>query len=200
MGYSFRIAARVLLYAPSHRQDSTAFVTPVMEHWLEREIAQWVHPMKDQSDDPSHHERMLVPQSYISLPFFKKMLLFFLFVFLKLLITILFFIFFLTFDNYLLPPDQADSVKVVWLPCLFGCTVFNFGVFQNEALLLNNSWPQFTSCFQSTVLVWAPCGWLWVALPFYLGYIASLREWTTLPVNVFNIARTVRQFVSYGKV
>ena len=25
-----------------------------MEHWLEREIAQWVHPMKDRSDDPSH--------------------------------------------------------------------------------------------------------------------------------------------------
>ena len=35
------------------------FVTPVVEHWLEREIAQWVHPMKDQSDDPSHHERTL---------------------------------------------------------------------------------------------------------------------------------------------
>ena len=26
---------------------TTAFITPVMEHWLEREIAQWVHPMKD---------------------------------------------------------------------------------------------------------------------------------------------------------
>ena len=35
-----------------------AFVTPVVEHWLEREIAQWVHPMKDRSDDPPHHERM----------------------------------------------------------------------------------------------------------------------------------------------
>ena len=23
---------------------TTAFVTPVVEHWLEREIAQWVHP------------------------------------------------------------------------------------------------------------------------------------------------------------
>ena len=46
---------------------TTAFVTPVMEHWLERELAQWVHPMKDRSDDPSHHERTLLPQSYISL-------------------------------------------------------------------------------------------------------------------------------------
>ena len=47
---------------------TTAFVTPVVEHWLEREIAQWVHPMKDQSDDSSHHERTLLPRSYISLP------------------------------------------------------------------------------------------------------------------------------------
>ena len=46
---------------------TTVFVTPVVEHWLEREIAQWVHPMKDRSDDPSHHERTLLPGSYISL-------------------------------------------------------------------------------------------------------------------------------------
>ena len=44
IGYSFRLTARVLLYASSHIQDNTytAFVTPVVEHWLEREIAQWV--------------------------------------------------------------------------------------------------------------------------------------------------------------
>ena len=46
----------------------TAFVTPVVEHWQEREIAQWVHPTKDRSDDPSHHERTLLLRSYISLP------------------------------------------------------------------------------------------------------------------------------------
>ena len=40
IGYSYRLTARVLLYA-----HTTAFVTPVVEHWLEREIAQWVHPM-----------------------------------------------------------------------------------------------------------------------------------------------------------
>ena len=68
MGYSFLLAARVSFYASSHRQDTMPFVTPVVEHWLEWEIAQWVHPMKDWSDDPSHHERMLLPQSYISLP------------------------------------------------------------------------------------------------------------------------------------
>ena len=47
---------------------TTAFVTPVVEHWLEREIVQWVHPMKDRSDDPSHHERTVLPRSYTSLP------------------------------------------------------------------------------------------------------------------------------------
>ena len=42
-GYSFQLAAKVLLYAPSHRQDNTYYslcYKPVMEHWLEREIAQ----------------------------------------------------------------------------------------------------------------------------------------------------------------
>ena len=38
---------------------TTTCVTPVVEHWLEREIAQSVLPMKDRSDDPSHHERTL---------------------------------------------------------------------------------------------------------------------------------------------
>ena len=48
IGYSYRLTARVLLYAPSHRiTHTTAFVTPVVEHWLEREIAQWVHLMSE---------------------------------------------------------------------------------------------------------------------------------------------------------
>ena len=44
-----------------------AFVTPVVEHWLERKIAQWVHHMKDQSNDPSHHELHLAPSYIIDL-------------------------------------------------------------------------------------------------------------------------------------
>ena len=35
------------MHHPTDRITHTmAFVTPVVEHWLEREIAQWVHPMK----------------------------------------------------------------------------------------------------------------------------------------------------------
>ena len=56
------------MHHPTDRiAHTTAFVTPVVEHWLEREISQWVHPMKDRSDDPSHHEQTLLPWSYISL-------------------------------------------------------------------------------------------------------------------------------------
>ena len=61
IGYSYRLTARVLyMHHPTDRvTHTTAFVTQVVEHWLEREIAQWVHPMKDRSDDPPHHERTL---------------------------------------------------------------------------------------------------------------------------------------------
>ena len=53
------------MHHPTDRiAHTTAFVTPVVEHWLQREIAQWVHPMKDRSDDPSHHERTLLPYGH----------------------------------------------------------------------------------------------------------------------------------------
>ena len=44
MGYSFRLSARDLSYAPFHRQDSTyhGLCYTKLEHWLEPEIAQWV--------------------------------------------------------------------------------------------------------------------------------------------------------------
>ena len=49
------------MHHPTDRiAHTTAFVTPVVDNWLEREIAQWVLPMKDRSDDPSHHERTLL--------------------------------------------------------------------------------------------------------------------------------------------
>ena len=93
--YSFRLAARVLLYAPSHRQDSTYYSLCYTSHvaldgtrnssmgppWMidpttHRTMSECSYhkatsrsgsTMNDQSDDPSHHEWMLLPQSYISL-------------------------------------------------------------------------------------------------------------------------------------
>ena len=41
------------MHHPTDRiTHTTVFVTPVVEHWLEREIAQWVHPMKDRPIAP----------------------------------------------------------------------------------------------------------------------------------------------------
>ena len=69
-GLLFMISSKSFFYM-HHSTDmiphTTVFVTSVVEHWLEREIAQWVHPMKDRSNDPSHHERTLLPRNYISL-------------------------------------------------------------------------------------------------------------------------------------
>jgi hypothetical protein len=57
---------------------------------------------------------------------------------------------------------------------------------------MNSSWPRFTECFQSTVLVWLPCGWLWLALPVYLYYLlVTCRDGVTLPLSSLNIAKTV---------
>ena len=43
------------MHHPTDRiAHTTAFVTPVMDHWLEREIAQWVHPIKDRSERSYH--------------------------------------------------------------------------------------------------------------------------------------------------
>ena len=58
MGYSFRLAARVLLYVPSHRQDSSyhGLCYTVVEHWLEREIAQW-----DDDDDAVYKKPFFNP-------------------------------------------------------------------------------------------------------------------------------------------
>ena len=56
-----------LLFPINSKGSFICTIPPVVVHWLEREIAQWVHPMKDRSDEPSHHERTLLPRSYISL-------------------------------------------------------------------------------------------------------------------------------------
>ena len=45
IGYSFRLTARgfYMLHPTDRIAHTTVFITPVVEHWLEREITQWVH-------------------------------------------------------------------------------------------------------------------------------------------------------------
>ena len=48
---------RYHMHHPTDRiAHTTVFLKPVLEHWLEREIAQWVHPMKDRTmSERSYH-------------------------------------------------------------------------------------------------------------------------------------------------
>ncbi|KAK3576574.1 hypothetical protein CHS0354_011251 [Potamilus streckersoni] len=61
----------------------------------------------------------------------------------------------------------------------------------NESLLLNNSHPQFTDCFQNTILVWIPCGWLWITLPVYIYYLLVKTNGVTNPFTCLNILKTI---------
>ena len=74
MGYSFRLTARVLLYASSHRQDNTYHgLCYTSRGALAGTRNSSMGPlMKDRPDDPSHHERTIIPQSYISLLKFQR--------------------------------------------------------------------------------------------------------------------------------
>ena len=58
IGYSYLLTARVILYAPSHRQDNTyhSLCYTSRGALAGTKIAQWVHPIKDRSDDPSYHK------------------------------------------------------------------------------------------------------------------------------------------------
>ena len=61
MGYAFRLAERVLLFAPSHRQYSTYHSLCYTRHGAlagTRNSSMSQSIIKNQSDDPSHHEEL----------------------------------------------------------------------------------------------------------------------------------------------
>ena len=63
-------------------------------------------------------------------------------------------------------------------------------VFQDTNLTWRNSWPEFTECFQNTVLVWLASGWLWVSSPFYLLYLMRQQD-NPNPVTVKFVLKVV---------
>ncbi|KAK6963257.1 Multidrug resistance-associated protein 1, partial [Biomphalaria glabrata] len=56
-------------------------------------------------------------------------------------------------------------------------------------LLLNNTWPEFTPCFQNSLIIWVPCGLVWITLPFYLIYLFCYVDSFSLPVNKLNVSK-----------
>ena len=67
MGYSFRLTARVILYAPSHRQDSTYHGLCYTSRGAMTLDSIIFDSVMAGSDDPSNHERTL----YLA-PFYVK--------------------------------------------------------------------------------------------------------------------------------
>ena len=67
---ALRLAARGLFYAPSYRFDNTYHGLCYTSRGKLAGTRKKLHgsTMKDRSDEPSHHKRMLLPQSHISLP------------------------------------------------------------------------------------------------------------------------------------
>ena len=65
----FSISSKVFLYASSHRQDNThhGLCYTSRGALAGTRNSPMGSTMKDRSDDPSHHERTLLPRSYISL-------------------------------------------------------------------------------------------------------------------------------------
>uniref|UniRef100_A0A8C3YH35 Multidrug resistance-associated protein 1 n=1 Tax=Catagonus wagneri TaxID=51154 RepID=A0A8C3YH35_9CETA len=50
--------------------------------------------------------------------------------------------------------------------------------------------PDFTKCFQNTVLVWVPCSYLWVCFPFYVLYL-SRHDRGYIQMTHLNKAKTL---------
>ena len=59
---------------------------------------------------------------------------------------------------------------------------------------LNLEVPEFSSCFLDTVLVWAPCAFLWIYSPFFILYLQKCKRYTPLPFSVLNISKSVRYY------
>ncbi|XP_039741515.1 multidrug resistance-associated protein 1 [Pteropus medius] len=58
----------------------------------------------------------------------------------------------------------------------------------------NTSNPDFTKCFQNTILVWAPCVYLWVCFPFYFLYL-SHHDRGYIQMTHLNKAKTALGFL-----
>uniref|UniRef100_A0A8C9W2Y9 Multidrug resistance-associated protein 1 n=1 Tax=Scleropages formosus TaxID=113540 RepID=A0A8C9W2Y9_SCLFO len=54
--------------------------------------------------------------------------------------------------------------------------------------------PDFTRCFQNTVLIWVPCVYLWLCMPFYYWYLKN-HDRGYICVTHLNRAKTVIAFL-----
>lgn len=60
--------------------------------------------------------------------------------------------------------------------------------FQNASLTWYTADPEFTKCFEKTILVWLPCLFLWVFSPIEVYYLLNSRR-ENIPWNWLNISK-----------
>ncbi|CAG0920359.1 unnamed protein product [Notodromas monacha] len=78
--------------------------------------------------------------------------------------------------------------------------------FMDIDLSWNTQDPDLTPCFQKTVLVWVPCIWLWLLLPFEIHSLKLSRgryiPWTYLNMaKIFvSLALSISQIIEFGYV
>ncbi|CAL1531990.1 unnamed protein product [Lymnaea stagnalis] len=84
--------------------------------------------------------------------------------------------------------DPADKTSTLYVNDTFGKTMFCKDNIWDTDLLLSSSWPQLTSCFQNTVLIYFPFACFWLPLPFYLYSLASTGN-RPLPMSSLSIIK-----------
>ncbi|XP_076331066.1 multidrug resistance-associated protein 1-like isoform X3 [Tachypleus tridentatus] len=58
-------------------------------------------------------------------------------------------------------------------------------------------WPDLTPCFQQTILIYVPCGFLWLAVPVELFRTRHMKDWNP-PWTLLNIVKFVANLLLFG--
>lgn len=70
--------------------------------------------------------------------------------------------------------------------------------FQDQNTFWNADDPDLTICFEKTILVWMPCAFLWIFLPFEM-YLLRRSKSSDIPLNVYNVTKLV-MFTLFDKL
>lgn len=62
---------------------------------------------------------------------------------------------------------------------------------QDTNLTWHNENPELTTCFKKSVLIWIPCLFLWILLPFEIRNMKKSQE-RDIPLTLFNINKLVK--------
>lgn len=70
--------------------------------------------------------------------------------------------------------------------------VQNYRFWQDHNITWNSPTPDFTVCFEKTILVWLPCLFLWLLTPLEITYLCHKpRNSFRTPLSLYNISKLV---------